>query len=52
MLLQPEKSNFILAMIKEAESNEAISHWPFIKNSEVKNKHLEKYGKLWNILSI
>ena len=27
MLFQPDKSDLILSMIKEAELNESISHW-------------------------
>ena len=39
-------------MIKEFEAHEARIHWTLIKNSEVNNKHKNKYGKLKNILSI
>ena len=39
MLLQPDKSYFVLAMIKEVESNEARSHWTLMKKSETNNKH-------------
>ena len=42
MLLQPYKSNFILAMIKEVESHEARNNWTLMKNSEVNNKHKNK----------
>ena len=52
MVLQPDKSDFILAIIKWVESHESRSHWTFIKDSEVKNKHNNKYKKLKNILSI
>ena len=52
MLLQPDKSDFIISMIKEVEDHEAISHWTLMENSEVKNKHKNKYGKLKNFLSI
>ena len=38
MLLQPEKSHFILYMIKYVESNEARSHWSLMQNIEVDNK--------------
>ena len=33
-------------MIKDVESHEARSHWTLIKNSEVNNKHKNKYGNL------
>ena len=36
MLLQPDKSYFIISMIKEVEEQEAISHWTIMK------KHLSK----------
>ena len=39
MFLQPDKSDFILSMIKEVESHESTSHWTLIKKSEVNNKH-------------
>ena len=43
MLLQSEKSDFILAMIKEGEAHEERSNLTTIKNSEVNNKHKNKY---------
>ena len=49
MLLQPDKSCFILYMIKEVEPHEEIRHWTLMKNSKVKNKHKNKYGNLKNI---
>ena len=52
MVLQPYKSDFILAMIKQFEAHESRSHWTIMKNSEVKNKHKSKYGKIKTILSI
>ena len=52
MLLQLENSYFILATIKQVGAHEAISHGTLMKNSEVKNKHKNKYGKLKTILSI
>ena len=52
MLLQPDKSDFILAMIKEVEAHKSRSHWTLMKNSEVKNHHKNKYGNLKSILSI
>ena len=42
MLFQPDKSYFIISMIKEVESHEARSNWKLIKNSEVNNKHKYK----------
>ena len=51
MLLQPEKPDFILDMIKEVEAHEARSHWTLMKNIEVNNKHKNKYGNLKTILS-
>ena len=52
ILLQPHKSYFILSMIKEVEAHEARNHRKRMNNSEVKNKHKNKYGKLKNILYI
>ena len=52
MLFQPDKSNFILAIKNEVEEHGARSHWTIMKNSEVKNKHENKDGKLKTILSI
>ena len=37
--MQPEKSDFILAIIKEVEAHDARNHWTFIKKSEVNNIH-------------
>ena len=51
-MLQPDKSYFILSMIKEVESHEVIIHWTLMKNSGVNNKHKNKDGKLKTILSI
>ena len=39
-------------MFKEFEANESRSHWKLMKNSEVKNYHKNKYGKLKTISSI
>ena len=52
MLLQRGTSYFILATIKEVESNEARSNWTLMKNSEVKSKHKNKDSKLKTVLSI
>ena len=52
MLLKPDKSDFILSMIKVFEAHEARIYWILMKNSEVKNKHKNKYAKLKAILSI
>ena len=52
MLLQPYKSDLIIAMIKEVEAHESRSYWTLMENSEVKNKNNNKYGKLKTILSI
>ena len=52
MLLQPENSDFILAMTKEVEAHEDIIHWEIINNSEVNNEHKNRSGKLKTILSI
>ena len=52
MFLQPDKSYFILVMIKKFESHEEIIHLKIIKKSEVNNKHKNKDGKLKTILSI
>ena len=51
-LLQPDKSHFILSMIKEVEAHEVRSQWTLMKNIEVKNKHKNKYGKIKTTLSI
>ena len=50
--MKPEKSDFILAMIKQVELYEAINHLTLTKKSEVKNRHKNKYGKLKASLSI
>ena len=52
MLLQPEKSNFILALTKEVEAHEHRNHWTLIIKSEVNNNHKNKDGQLNTILSI
>ena len=44
MLLQPYKSDFILAIIKAVEAHEDINNLTQMKNSEVKNKHKIKTG--------
>ena len=31
MFLQPQNCDFIIAMIKEGEAHEAISHWTLMK---------------------
>ena len=52
MLLQPDKYDFILATNKEVEAHQDRSHWTLTKNSEVKNNHKNKDGKIKTILSI
>ena len=52
MLFHPYKKDFILAMIKEVETHEYISHWTLMGKGEVNNKHKNRDGKLNNILSI
>ena len=52
MLLQSDKLYLILAMIKEVEAHGYRSHWKLMNNSEVKNKHKNKYGDIKTILSI
>ena len=49
MLLQPDKSDFIIAMIKEVEAHKAINHRTLMKKSEVNNNHTNKYGKIKTI---
>ena len=49
MLFQPDKSYFILAIIKEAELHKAINIWTLMKNIEVNNKHKNKDMKLKTI---
>ena len=39
MLLQLDKSDFILAIIKEVEAHESRIHCTLMKNCEVNNKH-------------
>ena len=52
MLLQPDKSDFILTMIKEVEAHESRNHWTLMKKSEVNNNHINKDGNLKTIFSI
>ena len=52
MLLQPDKSFFIVAIIKEVEEHENRYNWKLMKKSEVKNKHKYSDGKMKTILSI
>ena len=52
VMFQPENSEFILAMIKYFGVHEARNNWTLAKNSEVKNRHKNKDGKLKTILSI
>ena len=42
MLLQQEKSYFILATTKEAEAHKPRSHWKLMKNIEVNKKNKNK----------
>ena len=51
VFLQPDKSDFILAMIKEVEAHEARSHWTLMKNSEFNHKHKNTYGVIKTVLS-
>ena len=52
MLLQPEKSDLVLAISKDAEANKDRSNCTILKNSEVNKSHKNKYGKLKTILPI
>ena len=52
MLLQQDKSDFIISTIKWVMLHEAINHWTLLKNNKVNNKHKNKYGKIKTILSI
>ena len=52
ILLQPDKSYFILSIIKEVESHGSINHGTLTKNSEVNNKRKNKDYNIKNILSI
>ena len=36
-------------MIKEDKAHKSRSHWTLMKNSNIKNKHKNKYGKLKTI---
>ena len=51
MVLQPDKSDFGISMIKEVEAHEAINHWTLLKRIEVNNTHKNKHGKLKTMLS-
>ena len=44
MLLQPDKSYFILETMNGSEAKEAINNWKLMKNSEVNNKQKKKMG--------
>ena len=48
-LLKPDKTYFILTMIKEVEEHEFRSNWTLMKKSEVNNKYKYKYRKLKTI---
>ena len=50
--MQPDKSYFILAVIKEVGANVARNHWILMKDSEINNKRKNKYAKFKTILSI
>ena len=52
ILLKPDKTDFILAVIKEVEAHEPRSNWEPMTKSEVKFKHKNKYGKFKAIISI
>ena len=43
MMLQTERSDFIIVVIKEVEAHEARSHWTLKKNSEVKKKEKKRW---------
>ena len=52
VVLQWDKSYFILVIIKEFEAHEARNHWTLINKSEVNNIHKIENGNLKTILSI
>ena len=52
MFLQPYKSDFVLAIIKEVQAHEVKSHCTLMNNIEINNNNKNKYGKLKTILSI
>ena len=52
MLLQPDKSDFILIILKKVELHEHRNHCALMTDSEVDHKHKNKYGKLETLLSI
>ena len=52
MFLQPYEPDFFLAVIKVVGSHESRIHWTHMKNSEVRIKPKNKYGKLKTLLSI
>ena len=52
MLLQPDKSDFILATIKQVEAHKARNNCTLMKTIEVNNNHKNKYWKPKITLSI
>ena len=52
MMLQPENSSFILAMIKEVEAHKVRSHCTLMKNSEFNKNHKNIDEEIKHILSI
>ena len=44
VLLQQDKSYFVLSITKAVEAHESRSHWTLTKNSEFNNKHKNKDG--------
>ena len=52
MLSQPDKSDFIMYMIKYVETHETQKHWIIMKNSKVNNRNRNTNGKLKTILLI
>ena len=51
-MLQPEKSDFVLSIIKEVEAHKDRIHWKLMIENEVNNTHRNKGGKPKTILSI
>ena len=50
ILLQPGRSDFILAMIKKVESHESINHWTLMKKIKVNNNHKNRDGNLIHLV--
>ena len=52
MLLQPDKLDFIVSLIKEILTHASRNHGTLTKNREVNNKHKNRDGNLKTIFSV